>query len=89
MAYWEPLHGADGITGVGSFLLEPAMAIKVTATQLLMQTSTPKAKPIVYYTGAAWNKAGVFTNAQDWFSHVELAKTTIKQPLLVVIGSIQ
>jgi hypothetical protein len=89
MAYWEPLHGEDGITGVGSFLLEPAMAIKVTATQLLMHTSTPKAKPVVYYTGAAWNKAGVFTDAAAWFSNVQLAKTTIMQPLQVVIGSIQ
>ncbi len=89
MAYWEPLHGADGITGVGSFLLEPAVGIKVTATQLLMQTSTPKAKPIVYYTGAAWNKAGVFTDAQGWFSHVQLAKTKIMQPLQVGIESIK
>ncbi len=89
MAYWEPLHGADGITGVGSFLLEPALGIKVTATQLLMQTSTPKAKPIVYYTGAAWNKAGVFTDAQGWFSHVQLAKTKIMQPLQVGIESIK
>jgi hypothetical protein len=89
MAYWEPLHGADGITGVGSFLLEPAVGIKVTATQLLMQTSTPKAKPIVYYTGAAWNKAGVFTDAKTWFSHVQLAKTKIMQPLQVGIESIK
>jgi hypothetical protein len=89
MAYWEPLHGADGITGVGSFLLEPAVGIKVTATQLLMQTSTTKAKPIVYYTGAAWNKAGVFTDAQGWFSHVQLAKTKIMQPLQVGIESIK
>lgn len=89
MAYWEPLHGADGITGVGSFLLEPALGIKVTATQLLMQTSTPKAKPIVYFTGAAWNKAGVFTDAQGWFSHVQLAKTKIMQPLQVGIESIK
>ena len=89
MAYWEPLHGADGITGVGSFLLEPAVGIKVTATQLLMQTSTPKAKPIVYYTGAAWNKAGVFTDAQTWFSHVQLTKTKIMQPLQVGIESIK
>jgi hypothetical protein len=89
MAYWEPLHGADGITGVGSFLLEPAVGAKVTATQLLMQTSTPKAKPIVYYTGASWNKAGVFTDAQTWFSHVQLAKTKIMQPLQVGIESIK
>jgi hypothetical protein len=89
MAYWEPLHGADGITGVGSFLLEPAVGIKVTATQLLMQTSTPKAKSIVYYTGAAWNKAGVFTDAQTWFSHVQLTKTKIMQPLQVGIESIK
>jgi hypothetical protein len=88
MAYWEPLHGADGITGVGSFFLEPAVGIKVTATQLLMQTSTPKAKPIVYYTGAAWNKAGAFTDAQTWFSHVQMKKTKIMQPLQVGIESI-
>ncbi|MFN5022250.1 MAG: DUF4861 family protein, partial [bacterium] len=89
MAYWEPLHGPDGITGVGSFLLEPAAAVKVTATQLLMQTSTPKGKPIVYYTGAAWNKAGVFTNASTWVSHVQLTKAKIMQPLQVGIESIK
>lgn len=89
MAYWEPMHGADGITGVGSFLVEQAVGIKLTAMQLLMQTSTPKAKPIVYFTGAAWNKAGVFTDAQTWFSHVQLAKTKIMQPLRVGIESIK
>lgn len=85
MAYWEPLHGPDGITGVGSFLLEPAAAVKVTATQLLMQTSTPKFKPIVYYTGAAWNKAGVFKDASSWFSHVLQAKSKLQTPLQVSV----
>lgn len=89
MAYWEPMHGADGITGVGSFLLQSAEGFKLTSTQLLMQTTTPKAKPIVYYTGAAWNKAGVFTDSHGWFSHVQLAKTKIMHPLQVGIESIK
>jgi hypothetical protein len=85
MAYWEPLHGADGITGVGSFLLQSAEGFRLTSTQLLMQTSTPSAKPIVYYTGAAWNKAGVFKDASAWFSHVLLAKSKLQTPLQVSV----
>ena len=85
MAYWEPLHGADGITGVGSFLLESADGFKLTSTQILMQTSTPTAKPIVYYTGAAWNKAGIFKDASSWFSHVLLTKSKLQTPLQVSV----
>lgn len=89
MAYWEPLHGADGITGIGSFLLQSAEGFRLTSTQLLMQTSTQKATPVVYYTGAAWNKAGVFKDASAWFSYVLLAKSNLQTPLQVSMQQMQ
>ena len=83
MGYWEPEHGQDGTTAVGSVILSPLVKMKVTSEQLLAQTFVRNSVPFVYYTGAAWNKAGLITHAQAWFNYLQLFKDQLLHPLLV------
>jgi hypothetical protein len=83
LAYWEPEHGVDGITGVGSILLTPITQMTVNTRQSLAQTVAQKDTPIVYYTGAAWNKANVITTSAAWFAYLQNYRAKLMQPLLV------
>ena len=81
MAYWEPQHGEDGITGVGTVLLTPVQSMRVRSDQLLARTTARNGEPFIYYTGAAWNKAGIITNAPAWFAFLQTFKEQIANPL--------
>lgn len=83
MGYWEPQHVEDGITGTGTIFLQPVVKMKVSNDHLLTLLTANTDKPIVYYTGAAWNKAGIITNAQNWLTYLQLFKTQLEQPLQV------
>ncbi len=83
MGYWEPQHVEDGITGTGTIFLQPVVKMKVSNDHLLTLLTANTDKPFVYYTGAAWDKAGVITNAQNWLSYLQLFKTQLEQPLQV------
>lgn len=85
MGYWEPQHGADGITGVGTIVADPKLKMKVSNEQLLTQTSTKSGTAIVYYNGAAWNKAGEITTATAWFDYLNNFKQVLEQPLKVTV----
>ncbi|MFV8345882.1 DUF4861 family protein [Flavobacterium sp. ZB4P13] len=83
MGYWEPTHGEDGTTGVGTILTTPANNMIVGNTQILAKTAVKNNEPIVYYTGAAWNKAGKITNAKQWFKYLDDFYQQINLPLTV------
>jgi hypothetical protein len=83
MGYWEPQHGNDGITGTGTVFLQPVVKMKVNHEHLLAHFTAVKEAPFVYYTGAAWNKAGIITNAQNWFSYLQLFQQQLQLPLQV------
>ncbi len=83
MGYWEPQHVEDGITGTGTIFLQPVVKMKVSNDHLLTLLTANTDKPFVYYTGAAWNKAGIITNAQNWLTYLQLFKTQLEQPLQV------
>ena len=72
LAYWEPAHGEDGITGVGCIIPSPIKKMLVNNKQLLAVSEMKKNEPFVYYTGAVWNKAGFITNAGEWFQYLEM-----------------
>jgi Domain of unknown function (DUF4861) len=84
MAYWEPTFGKNGTTAVGSILTTPTnmWADKV---QLLAKTTVNNNEPIIYYTGAAWDKAGKFTDAKKWFEYLENFSLEIKNPLIISV----
>jgi hypothetical protein len=83
MAYWEPEHGKDGITAVGTILSSPAERTLSTNRQLLTVKNAVAGKPLIYYTGAAWNKAGVFTSPEKWFEYLKAFQERLKTPLEV------
>jgi len=84
MGYWEPQHGKDGTLGIGSVMEEPVDYMKVADDHLLTVINVNSKKPFVYYTGAAWDKAGLITNSKEWFRYLQDFKEKIKRP--VVIG---
>jgi hypothetical protein len=82
IGYWEPTHGNDGTTGVGVILNVPSSML-VTKAQILAKTEIKNNEALIYYTGAAWDKAGQFTTAQKWFDYLDTFSQELKQPLLV------
>ena len=85
MGYWEPTLGKNGTTAVGSILTTPVTNMSVDATQIIAKTTVENNKPIVYYTGAAWDKAGKITNSKQWFDYLNNFNEQIKNPLVVSI----
>jgi len=83
MGYWEPEMGDYGITGVGCVFITNPTQMKLTNQQLLTISPSVKNKPFTYYTGAAWNKAGVYTSADQWFSYLHQFKNHLNNPLLI------
>lgn len=85
MGYWEATHGQDGTTGVGSLLTTPVSNMMVTKKQILAKTTVKNNVPIVYYTGAAWDKAGKITDAKQWQNYLNNFYQQINEPLIVNI----
>jgi hypothetical protein len=85
MGYWEPAHGEDGTTGVGFILTTPVNNILIDSSQMLAKTVVRNNEPIIYYSGAVWDKAGKITNAKQWFNYLDTFYHQIKEPLIVTI----
>jgi unsaturated rhamnogalacturonyl hydrolase len=83
MGYWEPQHGNDGTLGIGSVIDNPVESMKVTDKHLLTIINANSKKPFVYYTGAAWDKAGLITGSEGWFSYLQNFKEKIQRPVIV------
>ncbi|PWV47597.1 DUF4861 family protein [Chitinophaga sp. S165] len=84
--YWEPEHGADGITGLGLVLPVHAGSMQVTDQHLLAKAKASGKAPFVYYFGAAWNKAGRYTSADQWFAYLQAFAAKLSAPLEVNIN---
>jgi Domain of unknown function (DUF4861) len=84
-AYWEPQHGKDGTTGVAIALTTAVTGTSITKDQILTHTTYRKGKPFVYYTGAAWDKAGEITGDSRWFSYAKAFKNGAVKPMRVKI----
>ncbi|MFC6103212.1 DUF4861 family protein [Olivibacter domesticus] len=85
MAYWEPTHGADGTLGVGVLTAEPVKKSFKAEGQLLSLLSASKGKPLIYYNGGAWDKAGNITSAKAWEEYLLQYQHNLKNPLKVSI----
>lgn len=85
MGYWEPTFGEDGTTGVGSILTTPVKNMFATNTQILAKATVTNNEPIVYYTGAVWNKAAKITDAKQWFNYLDNFYQKVKNPLVVKV----
>ncbi|MFH6951083.1 DUF4861 family protein [Flavobacterium sp. FlaQc-51] len=85
LGYWEPTFDNDGTTAVGSILTTPVSTMWVNKEQILAKTTIKTNEPIVYYSGAAWDKAGKITNSKQWFDYLNNFQQQINNPLIVNI----
>jgi len=85
LGYWEPTFEKDGTTAVGAILSTPAKKMWVDKDQILAQTEVTNNETIVYYTGAAWDKAGKFTNPKQWLDYLDHFNQEIQNPLIVSV----
>jgi hypothetical protein len=85
MGYWEPQHGEDGTLGIGCVFPASVPGMKTDNVHLLSPGTAHNQQPYVYYFGAAWNKGGRITNAEEWFKYLEAFSERIKAPLKVTI----
>ncbi|MGX5817772.1 DUF4861 family protein [Chitinophaga lutea] len=81
LGYWEPQHGKDGTTGVGVILTGAAKEMKVLKGQLLALTAPDQRNEVVYYTGAAYDKAGLITNDAQWFRYLGEQAERLRHPV--------
>lgn len=79
LAFWEPEHGKDGTTGV-AIISNNLSEMNFQEGQWIAQTKVTSGEPLTYYVGAAWNKAGEITNAQEWFDYCTQEKTYTDNP---------
>jgi hypothetical protein len=83
MGYWEPTSPEYGTTGVGTILTTAVSKMWIDNEQIQAQTVVTNNQPIVYYTGAAWDKAGKITSARQWFHYLDHFYQQTKSPLLI------
>ena len=88
MSYWEPASEKDGTTAVGSILSTPANKMWVDKDQLLTKTSVRNNEPIVYYSGAAWDKAGQITNSKQWQDYLDHFNQELQNPLIISVNEL-
>lgn len=70
LSYWEPKHGDDGTTAVACIFTTPVLQMTEAGGQLLAKIFTDKNYSIIYFAGAAWDKAGQIKNADEWNSYL-------------------
>jgi hypothetical protein len=85
MAYWEPTHVEHGTTGIGILLTTPVNTMMVNEKQILAKTLVKSNVPIIYYTGAVWDKAGKIVNPKQWNSYLDTFLQQINEPLIITI----
>jgi len=85
MAYWEPMHGPDGTTGVAVLFSTPVAQMMVKQGQLLAEGIVPDNEPFIYYNGAAWDKAGRIETAKDWFQYLQQFQRQLNNRLSITI----
>lgn len=82
LAYWEPTNGSNGNTGLAVVI--PQGDVKVSTDQGHHLCATTYTKPLCYYAGASWSKAG-FSSEAEWFTYVDAFAKKLKTPLIIKI----
>ncbi|WP_286860342.1 MULTISPECIES: DUF4861 family protein [Sphingobacterium] len=82
LAYWEPAEG-DKITGTALILPKVNYVFKDSPKQFLLATTVKNNQPLVYFAGAAFNKAGKITSFDQWQSYIKEFRNNLNQPLTI------
>lgn len=82
LTYWEPAIASHGHTGTALILPKhKATFIQEDPKQFLIASNTKNNRSFVYYTGAAWNKAGKITSFEEWKYAVQQQVAQLNYPL--------
>lgn len=85
MGYWEPAHGKDGTTGVGCLFIQPVQQTLLTRDHLLGIAKIKQQESLIYYSGAAWDKATEINSAGKWFDYLKRYQQKLAQPVTVKV----
>ncbi len=85
MGYWEPTHKLNGTTGVGCLFLQPVQLMMSNKEHLLTVLDTKTNLPLIYYSGAVWDKAGTISSSEKWFEYLTFYKQKLENPLKIFI----
>ena len=77
MGYWEPTFEHDGTTAVGCVFPDSVKYMNVNTKHLLTVATCNTNNTLIYYTGAAWDRAGVFTSNAAWFDYLTKFKEAL------------
>lgn len=84
LAYWEPDVQGHGHTATALIVPKEKIAfLDGDKKQFLLRTAIKNSKPLVYYNGAAWDRAGKITTAAQWEAVVDDEVERLKNPLLI------
>lgn len=83
LGYWEPTHGKDGTIGVACIMPSLPNKMSLQKGHLLSVVTCVSNQPLVYYKGAAWDKAGDIQSSQDWFTYLQNFKCKLTTPIHV------
>lgn len=86
MGYWEPTDSTNGTTGVACISGAPVQRMMMNEIHLLSLMNAEPNKPMVYYSGASWDRAGVITSAGKWFQYLKDFKQKLKSPLKITVN---
>ncbi|WP_437918653.1 DUF4861 family protein [Sphingobacterium sp. LRF_L2] len=88
LSYWEPDINNHGHTGTALISnSKNARFILDRKEQYLIPLTSRNGQSLTYYNGAAWDHAGLITNAESWKTYVEQKALRLKQPLKVKLVS--
>lgn len=84
LAYWEPDVQNHGHTATALIVPKAKVAfIDRDKKQFLLSSTIKNNQAFVYYNGAAWDRAGQVTSAEQWETLVANEVDNIKKPLVV------
>lgn len=81
MVFWEPEHGKDGTTGV-AVITTKFSDMNFREGQWITQTNVKSGEPLIYHIGAAWDKAGEITTAEQWINYCLKEKKYLEKSVL-------
>jgi len=86
LGYWEPKHGDDGTIGVGCIFMDAPVPMQRKYQHGLAKLTVKSGTTVTYYSGGAWDKAGLITSGDAWFSYLHQFVDQLKTPPVVMVG---
>ncbi|WP_019987506.1 DUF4861 family protein [Rudanella lutea] len=87
LGYWEPKHGPDGTIGVGCVFPGKSAGMMRKYGHGLARLAVKSGDGITYYSGGAWDKAGLITSSDAWFAYLQAHANRLRQPLVVTTSA--